>query len=162
MRLESMTIQNFRGYQEEQKITFSDLTTFVGKNDAGKSTVLEALSIFFGDGTVKPDLTDFNVFTNSDNFEIGCTFSDLPDEIVIDSNAKTNLGSEFLLDNNDMLTVKKDGQKVLQSLMKRFLLFASIRQLPVSIIYLNKKIVTSSLSSKNSLNQRKSKKKEST
>lgn len=107
MRLESMTIQNFRGYQEEQKITFSDLTTFVGKNDAGKSTVLEALSIFFGDGTVKPDLTDFNVFTNSDNFEIGCTFSDLPDEIIIDANAKTNLGSEFLLDENGMLTVKK-------------------------------------------------------
>lgn len=111
MRLESMTIQNFRGYQEEQTITFRDLTTFVGKNDVGKSTLLEALSIFFGDGVAKPDATDFNVFTHSDTFEIGCTFSNLPDEIVIDANAKTDLGSEFLLNENGMLTVKKRWTK---------------------------------------------------
>lgn len=111
MRLESMTIQNFRGYQEEQTITFGDLTTFVGKNDVGKSTMLEALSIFFGDGVVKPDATDFNVFTTSDTFEIGCTFSDLPDEVVIDANAKTSLRSEFLLNENGMLTVKKRWTK---------------------------------------------------
>lgn len=107
MRLESMTIKNFRGYREESTITFSNLTTFVGKNDVGKSTVLEALSIFFGDGAVKPDSTDFNVFAKSKTFEIGCTFSDLPDEIVIDANAKTNLDSEFLLNKDKMLTIKK-------------------------------------------------------
>lgn len=111
MRLESMTIQNFRGYQEEQTINFGDLTTFVGKNDVGKSTILEALSIFFGDGVVKPDLTDFNVFTNSDNFEISCTFSDLPDKVIIDAKAETNLASEFLLNKNGMLTIKKRWTK---------------------------------------------------
>ena len=46
MRLIGLELRNFRGYKEETYISFNDLTTFVGKNDAGKSTILEALEIF--------------------------------------------------------------------------------------------------------------------
>lgn len=50
MRLDSVKIKNFRGYKDEVVIKIDDLTAFVGKNDIGKSTVLEALDIFFNDG----------------------------------------------------------------------------------------------------------------
>ena len=47
MKIVSVKIKNFRGYEEEENIKFDDLTVFVGKNDVGKSTILEALDIFF-------------------------------------------------------------------------------------------------------------------
>ncbi len=45
MRLAKFRIKNFRGYKDE-KIDFTDFTTFVGINDSGKSTIFEALDIF--------------------------------------------------------------------------------------------------------------------
>lgn len=50
MQIKSVIIENFRGYQTRQTIAFDQLTAFVGKNDVGKSTILEALDIFFNDG----------------------------------------------------------------------------------------------------------------
>jgi len=46
MRLIELKLRNFCGYKEETYISFNDLATFVGKNDAEKSTILEALEIF--------------------------------------------------------------------------------------------------------------------
>lgn len=48
MHLESVSIKNFRCYRDEVTVHFSDLTTFIGRNDIGKSSVLEALEIFLG------------------------------------------------------------------------------------------------------------------
>ncbi len=42
MRLEKLVLRNFRTYKSETTIDFSDMTTFVGRNDIGKSTILEA------------------------------------------------------------------------------------------------------------------------
>ncbi len=63
MKIVSVKIKNFRGYREEVEIKFDDLTVFVGKNDVGKSTILEALDIFFDDGkgVVKIEKNDVNV-----------------------------------------------------------------------------------------------------
>ena len=60
MRITSLTLRNFRRYRNETTITFDDLTVLVGKNDVGKSTILEALDIFFNDGTgcIKIDKDD--------------------------------------------------------------------------------------------------------
>ena len=62
MKITSMKINNFRGYNREINIKFDDLTVIVGKNDVGKSTILEALDIFFNDGkgTIKLDKNDVN------------------------------------------------------------------------------------------------------
>lgn len=58
MKIKSIKLKNFRSYKEEIKIDFCDLTAFVGKNDIGKSSILEALDIFFneGKGAVKIDM----------------------------------------------------------------------------------------------------------
>lgn len=45
MLIDSIILENFRGYHSRQVIELSDLTAFVGKNDVGKSTILEALDI---------------------------------------------------------------------------------------------------------------------
>ena len=57
MKIKSLKIKNFRSYKNETKINFGDLNVFVGKNDIGKSTILEALDLFFneGSGVVKLD-----------------------------------------------------------------------------------------------------------
>ena len=44
MRLKAVTLKNFRCYDKEIHVDFADLTTFVGRNDIGKSSVLEALA----------------------------------------------------------------------------------------------------------------------
>lgn len=55
MKLKTITIENFRCYKSPVTIAFDDLTTIVGRNDVGKSTVLEALEIFFNNDVVKID-----------------------------------------------------------------------------------------------------------
>lgn len=112
MKLKKLYIKNFRGYSEIN-VDFDDLTAFVGKNDVGKSSILEALDIFFneGNGTVKFDLDDINSCAKlSDNPEVilSCTFSNIPDKIIIDSTNETTLGEEFLLNaDGDLEIVKK-------------------------------------------------------
>lgn len=115
MLIKSVILQNFRGYKERQEIEFSNLTAFVGKNDAGKSTVLEALDIFFNDGNgpISMDSKDVNVEsqkeTGGSNVDIiiGVEFNDLPDKVVIDENYETELKDEYLLNSRNNLTIIK-------------------------------------------------------
>jgi AAA15 family ATPase/GTPase len=62
MKIKTVTLKNFRAYKDDTVVDFEDLTAFVGKNDIGKSSVLEALDVFFNDGTgvVKLDKGDIN------------------------------------------------------------------------------------------------------
>ena len=112
MRLKQLKIKNFRGYSNETVVNFDDFTAFVGKNDIGKSSVLEALDIFFNDGSgvVKIEKEDVNAYLRADNNEIviSAVFDDLPDRIVIDATNETTLSDEYLLNNNgDLEVVKK-------------------------------------------------------
>lgn len=107
-----MKIKNFRGYREATEIDFNDLTVFVGKNDVGKSTVLEALDIFFNDskGTIKIDKTDINNIENqagNTETEITVCFKELPDTVLIDSTVETSLQEEYLLNEEGILEVIK-------------------------------------------------------
>jgi predicted ATP-dependent endonuclease of OLD family len=111
MKLAKLKLQNFRGYKEEVVIEFGNLTAFVGKNDIGKSTVLEALDIFFneGKGVVKFDKDDINKQASDDNNKVVFTvcFEDLPTSIVIDSTNETTLLAEYLLNSNNQLEIIK-------------------------------------------------------
>lgn len=106
MKLASVTLENFRGYSKATRITIDDLTAFIGKNDAGKSTILEALDIFFNDG--KPERGDACVHTSDTTIRIGCAFNALPSEIVIDSVANTSLANEYLLNEKGELEIIKE------------------------------------------------------
>lgn len=112
MKIESIKIKNFRSYEKETEIRFDDLSVLVGKNDIGKSTILEALDIFFNDGTgvVKIDKNDLNIHAveNGDNETvISVCFSELPESIIIDSTVQTTLADEHMLNSDNLLEVVK-------------------------------------------------------
>ncbi|MBM7572938.1 ATP-binding protein [Aquibacillus albus] len=107
MKLKKVILENFRSYKDRVSIEFDDLTAFIGKNDIGKSTILEALEIYFNNSLVKIEQADLCVHSDSPLVRIGCVFTDLPNEIVIDSTAKTTLQEEFLLNKDDQLEIHK-------------------------------------------------------
>lgn len=107
MILETVKIKNFRGYQTETIIPISNLTAFIGKNDAGKSTILEALEIFFNNSLVNCEKDDLNITADNNNIEITCVFSNFPDELIIDAANPTTLQAEHLLNAETKLEIKK-------------------------------------------------------
>lgn len=107
MRLKSVAIKNFRCYRDEVTVQISDLTTFVGKNDIGKSSVLEALEIFFNNDAVKIELGDANIYSGEEKVTITCEFSNLPSTLTLDAGAETTLADEYLLTPTETLKIKK-------------------------------------------------------
>lgn len=97
MKLDKIKLKNFRSYFEETIIDIDDLTVIVGRNDVGKSTILEALEIFFNSKLVKIEKSDLNIHSKDNELEITCIFSGLPESLSIDARAKTSLESEHLL-----------------------------------------------------------------
>ncbi len=117
MKITQVRISNFRGYKErgckeKNTIDFNDLTVLIGKNDAGKSTVLEALDVFFNEnkGVIKLEKADINTKGSSDGNRVICitvVFEDIPANLVIDSTNETNLKDEYLLNSNGQLEIIK-------------------------------------------------------
>jgi len=112
MRIEKVIISNFRSYKDQIEIDINDMNVFVGKNDIGKSTVLEALDMFFneGKGVVKFDREDLNKQALAEDdldIKIGVVFSELPSTLTIDTSNQTTLQDEYLLNSEGYLEVHK-------------------------------------------------------
>lgn len=107
MKLISVEIENLRCYKEPVKVDIDDLTTFIGKNDIGKSTVLEALEIFFNNTSVKISQDDANIVNENKMVFITCEFTNLPEKLVLDSGHETTLADEYLLTSDSTLKIKK-------------------------------------------------------
>lgn len=93
MKLRRMILNDFRCYSEIS-IDFDDMTTIVGRNDAGKSTLLEALAIFFGGSNIDPD--DARIDGDKTNVVITCLFDELPESVVLDESEYTTLEDKYL------------------------------------------------------------------
>lgn len=105
MRLCHVAIEGFRGFRSELQLPIdSSLTVLVGRNDAGKSSVLEALDAFFSNGKLVRD--DWSVGHEGD-VSITASFDELPEEILLDSTRSTSLATEHLLDEAGRLTIKR-------------------------------------------------------
>ena len=109
MKISQIKIKNFRSYYHEITVDIENLIAFVGKNDVGKSTILEALDIFFneGKGVIKLDKEDINKKCVGDDIVISILFNDLPEKIIIDSTNQTVLKDEYLLNKDGKLEVVK-------------------------------------------------------
>lgn len=107
MQLKSFTLENFRSYKEPRKIDFGDLTTIIGKNDVGKSTILEALEIFFNNKTVSIDQSDTNVFSESKEVRFRAEFVPPDDPLTLDAGSPTTLREEHLLSADGTLIVER-------------------------------------------------------
>ena len=109
MKIKKIRLSNFRGYRNVTEIDFNNLTVFVGRNDIGKSTVLEALDLFFneGKGIIKYDKADINIESQAREFTIEVIFCELPDEIVVDTTYRTSLQDEYMLNSDGELDIIK-------------------------------------------------------
>ncbi|EAG1117966.1 DUF2813 domain-containing protein, partial [Listeria monocytogenes] len=106
MILQKMILKNFRGYKECE-INFSDkITSLIGKNDVGKSTILEALDIFFSESPQKLiDSRDLNIYSKENYIDIVVEFKlDADDDLLtLDSTAVTSFTKECLLNSSKNL-----------------------------------------------------------
>ncbi|MFA0822723.1 MAG: ATP-binding protein [Methanomethylovorans sp.] len=108
MFLKEVVIQNYRGYKNQHRIPINQLTAFIGRNDIGKSTIFDALAVFFDHPLGKMDSSDVCVHSGCTcEVRIGCVFTNLPEEITIDSTSTTLLSQEYLLNQNHDLEIHK-------------------------------------------------------
>lgn len=105
MKLKSMTVANFRCYKSPLTVTFDDLTTLVGRNDAGKSALLDALDVFFNDKAL--DKNDAAKGGVAKAVSVTCVFRELPSELILDESAPTSLSDEHLLNADGELEITK-------------------------------------------------------
>lgn len=111
MKISRIKIKNFRSYKNETEISLQDMTIFLGKNDAGKSTILEALDIFFNeskwcvaigyDDVNKTWMAEWNEIV-----EISVCFKDFSDEIILET-VPTSVSGEYLVNEHWELEILK-------------------------------------------------------
>ena len=107
MKLVKLKLRNFRGYKNETIINIDSITALIGKNDAGKSTILEALEIFFNNKVVVCEKEDLSINADDNSIYISCIFNSLPDNVTIDASSVTDIGSENLLNDDGELEILK-------------------------------------------------------
>ena len=107
VRLLSMSLENFRSYKGRTVLNVGDFTAIMGRNDVGKSTLLEALEIFFNNQIIKIEQGDPCVHNEGSVVEIGCIFDDLPKELTLDARSVTTLAAEHLLNSDGNLEIVK-------------------------------------------------------
>jgi len=105
VKLVQVKIENFRGYRHLTTIDIDNMTVFVGANDAGKSSILEALDIFFN--KTAPDLDDACVSGDKAVVRIACVFDNFPGSVIIDATNETTLQNEHLLNPDGLLEIHK-------------------------------------------------------
>lgn len=105
MNLVKVKLTNYRGYRNGVAVPVDDLTALVGKNDAGKSTLLDALNVVLGDGKI--DASDICVYAlNGESLSIECSFDSLPQVLTLDSGSSTALADEYLVDAQGLLRLR--------------------------------------------------------
>ncbi len=99
MKINKITIKNFRGIDRLENLAVSDINTFVGKNDSGKSTILRALDCFF----------DEKKFDQKDIFK--GKVGDEKTSIEISFKPSVEI-DDLALDSQKLITVKKDFEVI--------------------------------------------------
>lgn len=108
MILKKLILKNFRGYELLFVEFDRNFNVIIGKNDIGKSTILEALEIFFNNNVIKMEIQDLHVWHKEKEIIIGVVLEvDKEKEYLIDSDNKTNLTKEHLLNKDGDLEIHK-------------------------------------------------------
>jgi len=112
MKIERVILEYFRCFYGKVEFSIDNFNVFIGKNDQGKSSILEAIDIFIneGKGVVKISSDDLNVRAQDEGkqeFRIGLVFRDFPEDIIVDATNPTTLKDEYLLNEEDYLEIWK-------------------------------------------------------
>lgn len=105
MKLLKFRIQNYKSIVDSGECYFSDrLTILAGKNESGKTSVLEALEDFHQDKTIKeeakpigdPELVpEISVTFEMDETEINEIFEEIESDITVSNNVSITLSKRF-------------------------------------------------------------------
>ncbi|OEF90210.1 ATP-dependent endonuclease [Vibrio anguillarum] len=85
MKITKLKIENFRSFKE-QEVDISDYSCFIGANSSGKSTVINALNLFFRENKnsqtdlIKLSEDDFHHKNTNDPIKITVTFGELTEQ----------------------------------------------------------------------------------
>jgi putative ATP-dependent endonuclease of the OLD family len=109
MYISKVAITNYRGIKEQRSIHFEQLSSIVGKNDAGKTIVLYAIANFL-------DIKNFNI-TYSD-------FNNIDKPIIFEFDFKDENLSDLLMAKLKSKVTKTDG---LEEYVKDFIFEGAIR-----------------------------------
>lgn len=107
MKLTRVILHNYRCYSGNISISIDDLTCIIGRNDVGKSSIMEALDAFFNENNINKSDHTTTAPADDQKIEITCIFDNLPEEIVLDSSALCNLDEEGLLNAQKELEIKR-------------------------------------------------------
>lgn len=99
MKIKKITISNFRGIDKLDSLSISDINTFVGKNDSGKSSILHALNCFFNEKSFDPK----DIFKGKPEAEKTFIEISFQPSVEID---------DLALDSKKLLTIKKEFEIV--------------------------------------------------
>ena len=125
MILKSLILNNFRSYQDF-KIDFDkNLNVIIGKNDIGKSTLLEALEIFFNNEKIKIDKDDLCVNFTKPEISIILIFEVEEGKKYTFDTIPTSIGDEHLLNKDGLLEIHKtwdcSKDKITASNLKQYI-----------------------------------------
>lgn len=107
MKLKKMRLKNFRGYSNITVEFDDNLNVIIGRNDVGKSTILEALEIYFNSDKIKIDISDLSVFSTEPKIEIVCCFEVEGCKMLFDATNYSTCKDEFLLNEEGLLEIKQ-------------------------------------------------------
>lgn len=103
MKIEKIIIENYRGIKEKQEIPLSGFSSIVGKNDSGKSIILNAIATFLDAKNFPIVESDFN--DSSKSIFIECHFTSNNLKELLESKIKSKIKKSDGLDEflNDIL-----------------------------------------------------------
>ena len=100
MKIYKMRVENYRGIKDSGWLEFNQMNAIVGKNDAGKSSVLHAINVFYNE----------NKLLEEDRY-FGAGDAPTVIEIIFDGEQLLDIPA-VLLDNNGKLHIKKSATQV--------------------------------------------------
>ncbi len=140
MIVQAINITNYRGIRDTQEIPLSRFSSMIGKNDSGKSIVLNALATFLDSKMYLITESDFN--ENTEKIIIECKFFDdvLKDKLAfqIKSKIKKSDGLDFFLDDliiGNTISIQKITSKIGKSFEEINLLFYDYSHDDFSFLY---------------------------
>lgn len=119
MYISNIILTNYRGIKEKREINLSRFSSIVGKNDAGKTIVLNAIASFLDVKSFAITTTDFNVIGSSIEMEFTFKSADIAELLSskVKSKVKKTEGldefiEDFIFDGNVVYkrTANRDGK----------------------------------------------------
>ncbi len=139
MKLTKVILHNYRCYTNDIPVSMDNLTCIIGRNDVGKSSIMEALDAFFNDNNINKSDLSATASEDDQKIEITCIFTNLPEEMVLDTSAPCNLDEEGLLNAQKELEIKRVWDCTGKTLGKSTFLHCNYYNAPEAAGLLSKK-----------------------